>query len=128
MEREIKNQMQVVKQFSQEMREIILSTCEDMDGISSITEAWNKIDCCYQSLEGLRRRCKCTGSKSFGINVETEDGSVDGHTKYLQGIDLPIYVNSIINEKSLQPSKVSEMHIGRVGDKLAVLITPEIVG
>lgn len=130
MKRELKKQIQLAKQFSQEMKEIILSTCEDMDDAASITEAWDKIDRCYQSLERMRSRCTCTGSKSLGLNVDTKEGSVDGHTKYLQGINLPIYVNSIVSEDetSLKPSEISEMHIGRVGDKIAVLITPEIVG
>lgn len=46
---------------------------------------------------------KCTGSKSFSI-LQTE---VDGHTKYLPGIDLPIMINSIFENETLISSEVS---------------------
>ena len=73
----------------------------------------------------MRNRIKTTGAKSFSI----KDEDVEGHTKYLQGIDLPIMINSISNEDgSLSPSEVCEMHIGTVDGKLTVLITPDVVG
>jgi hypothetical protein len=86
-----------------------------------MTEAWNKIDRFYRDAESLRNKQKATGSKSFSIL----DGNVEGHTKYLQGIDLPIMVNSISDgEGDLKPSPVSEMYIGNVDDKVVLLITP----
>lgn len=57
--------------------------------------------------------------------ILTDD--VDGHTKYLQGIDLPIMVNSIGTDNGCEPSKVCEMHIGTVNDNQVVLITPDVI-
>lgn len=53
---------------------------------------------------------------------------VPGHTKYLQGVDLPILVNSINDGGQLRPSAVSEMHIAEIEGKKCLVITPEIVG
>lgn len=50
-----------------------------------------------------------------------------GHTKYLQGIDLPIMINSILENETLIPSEVSEMHIGMVNGNQMLIITPEII-
>lgn len=108
--------------YCNEMKSLILSVCEDVSDSSSMTEAWKKVERCYYDLEVMRNRIKTTSTKSFGIN----DGDVDGHTKYLQGIHLPIMVNAIEAEDgTLKPSAVSEMHIGNVDGQLAVLITPE---
>lgn len=52
---------------------------------------------------------------------------VDGHTKYLQGIDLPIVVNSVVENGNFIPSKVSEMHIGSVNGCQVLIITPEVL-
>ncbi len=53
---------------------------------------------------------------------------VPGHTKYLQGFDMPIMINSIWSTSSdCEPSTVSEMHIGKHKDKDVILITPEII-
>ena len=57
--------------------------------------------------------------------ILTDD--VDGHTKYLQGINLPIMVNSIGTDNGCKPSKVCEMHIGNVNGNKVVLITPDII-
>lgn len=108
--------------YCNEMKSLILSVCEDVSDSSSMTEAWKKIERCYYDLEAMRNQVKTIGTKSFGI----KDGDVDGHTKYLQGIHLPIMVNAIEAEDgTLKPSAVSEMHIGNVDGQLAVLITPE---
>ena len=75
----------------------------------------------------MRNLQKCTGSKSFSI---LQDDIQDGHTKYLQGLNLPIMVNTIANndnENDLIPSKVAEMHIGTVDGRITLLITPEII-
>lgn len=61
--------------------------------------------------------------KSFSI-LQTE---VDGHTKYLQGIDLPIMVNSIFENDNFTTSEVSEMHIEMVNGNQTLIITPEIL-
>lgn len=55
-------------------------------------------------------------------------GDVPGHTKYLQGIDLTILVNSINDGGQLKPSAVSEMHIAEINGEKCLVITPEIVG
>ena len=52
---------------------------------------------------------------------------VDGHTKYLQGINLPIMINSILENNSVTPSNVSEMHIEMVDGRQALVITPKII-
>lgn len=110
--------------FVEEMKQIILSVCEDVPDSESLTEAWNKVDRCYRDLEAVRNYQRCTGAKSF--SVLTDD--VEGHTKYLQGINLPIMVNSIIDGDDLEPSDVAEMHIGMIDGKDVLLITPSIVG
>lgn len=121
MEKSTQKNIDMAVAYCEEMKSLILSVCEDVPDSSSMTEAWKKIERCYTDLESMRNRIKTTGAKSFSI----KDGEVEGHTKYLQGIDLPIMVNSIANEDgSLSPSEVCEMHIGTVDSKLTVLITP----
>lgn len=107
--------------FMHEIQAIAASTAEDVLDSESITEAWNKIDKFYKDMESMRNRQKCTGSKSFSILQD----DVDGHSKYLQGIDLPIMVNSIVENGNFVPSKVSEMHIGLVNGCQTIIITPE---
>lgn len=78
----------------------------------------------YRDAEAMRNRQKCTGSKSFSIMQE----EVSGHTKYLQGIDLPIMVNTIYETgDNFKPSTVCEMHIGMYDGKQTLLITPDII-
>lgn len=64
---------------------------------------------------------------SLSLDAINETDTVDGHTKHLQGIDLPIMVNSIQENNGYVPSKVSEMHIGEVNGIKTLLITPEII-
>ena len=109
--------------FMHEIQAIAASTAEDVLDSENITEAWNKIDKFYKDMESMRNRQKCTGSKSFSILQD----DVDGHSKYLQGIDLPIMVNSIVENGDFVPSKVSEMHIGLVNGYQTIIITPEIL-
>ena len=109
--------------FIHEIQAIAASTTEDVLDSENITEAWNKIDKFYKDMESMRNRQKCTGSKSFSILQD----DVDGHSKYLQGIDLPIMVNSIVENGNFVPSKVSEMHIGLVNGCQTIIITPEIL-
>ena len=48
-------------------------------------ELWNRQQTkVYRDAEGMRNKQKCTGSKSFSIL----QGDVEGHTKFLQGINL----------------------------------------
>ena len=77
--------------FAEELKMMASSIAEDVADSSSMTEAWKKIDNFYRDVEAMRNRQKCTGSKSFSIMQE----EVEGHTKYLQGINLPIMVNTI---------------------------------
>ena len=109
--------------FMEEIKMLASSVMEDVSDSKSMTEAWNKIDRFYKDVESMRNTQKCTGSKSFSI-LQNEVG---GHTKYLQGIDLPIMVNSILENETLIPSEVSEMHIGIVNGKQTLIITPEIL-
>lgn len=109
--------------FMEEIKTLASSTMEDVSNSESMTEAWNKIDRFYKDVESMRNKQKCTSSKSFSIF----QGDVEGHTKYLQGVDLPIMVNSIfVNEKFI-PSEVSEMHIAMINGKQTLIITPGII-
>lgn len=108
--------------YAEELKILVSSLCEDVKDSETMTEAWNKIDRFYRDAEALRNNQKCTGSKSFSIYEDL----VEGHTRYLQGLDLPIMVNSIWKtENYCIPSSVCEMHIAKVKDKLTLLITPE---
>ncbi len=109
--------------FMEEVKTLASSVTEDVADSKSVTEAWNKIDNFYRDIESMRNKQKCTGSKSFSILYD----DVNGHTKYLQGIDLPIMVNSVFENKTLTPSEVSEMHIGMVNGNRVLMITPEII-
>lgn len=116
--------IQLAVNYTEELRSLVLSLSEDVKDSKSMTEAWKKIDRFYRDVESMRNRQKCTGSKSFSILTD----DVEGHTKYLQGVDLPIMVNSIWdNESNCTPSTVSEMHIGMVDGKQTLLITPELI-
>lgn len=107
--------------YAEELKMMISSLCEDIKDATCMVDAWNKIDRFYRDAEGMRNNQKCTGSKSFSIL----QGDVEGHTKFLQGINLPIMVNTIWeNENQCIPSNVSEMHIGTVDGNLTLLITP----
>lgn len=109
--------------YAEEIKLMASSLCEDVKDATCMVDAWNKIDKFYRDVESMRNRQKCTGSKSFSI---MQGDIEEGHTKYLQGIDLPIMVNSIfVDENNCKPSPVCEMHIGKVDDKLTLLITPK---
>lgn len=110
-------------EFMKEIKMLASSVTEDISDSKSMTEAWNKIDRFYNDIESMRNRQKCTGSKSFSIMLD----DVDGHTKYLQGINLPIMIKSILENNSVTPSNVSEMHIEMVDGRQALVITPEII-
>lgn len=109
--------------FMEEIKMLASSAIEDVSNSENMTEAWNKIDKFYIDIESMRNNQKCTGSKSFSIL----QGDVDGHTKYLQGINLPIMINSMFEHDDFIPSEVSEMHIGMVKEKQVLLITPGII-
>jgi hypothetical protein len=118
-----KMNIQLATNYAEEIKMLASSLAEDVNDSTSMTEAWNKIDRFYKDVESLRNKQKATGSKSFSIL----NGDVDGHTKYLQGIDVPIMVNSISDGENSRPSPVSEMHIGNVDGKTVLLVTPEII-
>lgn len=108
--------------YAEELKMLASSLCEDIKDSKFMTEAWSKIDRFYRDAESMRNRQKCTGSKSFSIMQE----EVKGHTKYLQGLDFPIMVNSVWeSENHCIPSEICEMHIGTVDGKLTLLLTPE---
>ena len=109
--------------FMEEVKTLASSVTEDVADSKSVTEAWNKIDNFYRDIESMRNKQKCTGSKSFSILYD----DVNGHTKYLQDIDLTIMVNSVFENETLTPSEVSEMHIGMVNGNRVLMITPEII-
>ena len=115
--------VELAVEIMNEIKAITASAAEDVSDSESMTEAWNKIDKFYKDVESMRNRQKCTGSKSFSIL----QNDVDGHTKYLQGIDLPIVVNSVVENGNFIPSKVSEMHIGSVNECQTLIITPEVL-
>lgn len=122
-EKQRKMNIKLAVDFMEKIKMLTSSVTEDVSDSESMTEAWNKIDKFYKDIESMRNKQKCTGSKSFSI-LQTE---VDGHTKYLQGIDLPIIVNSIFENDNFTTSEVSEMHIGMVNENQALIITPEIL-
>jgi len=63
--------------------------------------------------------------KKSDLNLEM---GVDGHTKYLQGVNVPIMVNSVFDsENHCTPTDVSEMHLGTVNGKQILLITPSVI-
>ena len=109
--------------FMEEIKMLASSVSEDVSDSENMTEAWNKIDRFYYDIESMRNKQKCTNSKSFSI-LQSE---VAGHTKYLQGIDLPIMVNTIFENGNFTASEVSEMHIGTVNGNQTLIITPEII-
>ena len=112
--------------ITEEIKMMASSLCEDIKDATCMVDAWNKVDRFYRDVEAMRNRQKCTGSKSFPLAFSIMQEEVKGHTKYLQGIDLPIMVNTIWEtENHCIPSEVSEMHIGMVDGKLTLLITPE---
>lgn len=119
-----KMNIELAENYADELKMLVSSLCEDIKDSESMTDAWNKIDRFYRDAESMRNRQKCTGSKSFSVPEE----DVDGHTKYLQGIDLPIMVNTIFEgEDRCIPSNVSEMHVGNVNGVQTLLITPETI-
>lgn len=122
-EKQRETNIRLAVNFMEEVKTLASSVIEDVADSKSITEAWNKIDIFYKDIESLRNVQKCTGSKSFSIL----QGEVDGHTKHLQGIDLPIMVNSVFENDNFMPSEVSEMHIGMVNGNCVLMITPEII-
>lgn len=114
--------IELASNYADELKMLVYSLCEDIKDSESMTDAWNKIDRFYKDAEAMRNKQKCTGSKSFSILTD----DVDGHTKYLQGINLPIMVNTIWeSEDNCKPSEVSEMHIGSVNGIQTLIITPE---
>lgn len=72
--------------------------------------------------------CVAMIKNRFMMENATLCGSIEGHTRYLQGLDLPIYINSIQQTNGItMASDVSEMHVGKYDDADALLITPSLV-
>ena len=87
--------MELALNFAEEIKIMASSLCEDVKDATCMVDAWNKVDRFYRDVESMRNRQKSTGSKSFPFGFSIMQEEVKGHTKYLQGIDLPIMVNSI---------------------------------
>lgn len=121
---ERRNNIEQALLYAKSLQSHAASLVEDIRDSESMTEAWKKVDLFYRDIEAMRNHQKCTSSKSFSILTD----DVDGHTKYLQGINLPIMVNSYCDENgNYVPQKIAEMHIGNVGGEEVLLMTPEIV-
>lgn len=89
-----------------------------------------QIDAMKSYLEILEKRAAAEDIDLSDESTENTDINVDdvpGHTKYLQGIDMPIMVNSIGKGNGCMPSAVAEMHVGMSNGNPVVLITPEII-
>ena len=89
---------------------------------SQIIDAWRECNAAIDTIMENMLIEKLNNNTPWE-NIKTE--SVPGHTRYLHGIDLPIYVNSVCDENDeFHPSEVAEMHIGEVNGKKAIIITP----
>ena len=112
---------QNLKQANAIMDEIIQianSVKEDVNDSESITEAWGKIEKFFFDMDRVRIKLPMTGAKS-GIKE-----SLLGHTKFLQGINLPIVVNSICDEYNNWQTSECEMRVGKIDGEDKVIITP----
>ena len=104
----------------EEIKELAVSAFESISESETESEVRGKLNCLYHDLE-------CLYNQKSGMDSEKICGLEDhitGHTKYLQGIYLPIMINSIRNVDGLSPSAVSEMHVGTVSGEQVLLITP----
>ena len=124
MKKIVRDNIKLAADYVETLKQLVSSLDEAVSDSDSMTEAWNKIDRFYQDANRLRNTQKCTDSKSFGILT---GDSVEGHTKYLQGIDLPIGVNCISNGNEMVPSEVAEMHIGQYNGSPMLLLTPSTI-
>ena len=76
----------------------------------------------------LANECVGVLTSYFELKDASKTCGMEGHTRYLQGLDLPIYVNSIQQGNGVTiPSDVSEMHIGVYNNKEALVITPSLI-
>lgn len=120
--------IELASAYVEEMRQLVNSCCEDVKNANTASEAWNTLNKCYQDIEALRNNPKYADVNTFMLETIVGSDTVAGHTKYLQGINLPIMVNTVKkNDNELLPSDVCEMHIGKVDGVKTVLITPEII-
>lgn len=111
-----------LKQTNATMDEIIQianSVKEDVNDSESITEAWGKIEKFFFDMDRVRIKLPMAGAKS-GI---TED--LLGHTRFLQGVNLPIVVNSIVDEFNNWETSECGMRIGKIDGEDKVIITPD---
>ncbi len=84
--------------------------------ITVIQVIQKKLHRCVKDMEYLTKSSPLSKNKD-----------ANGHTKYLQGIHLPIVINSIQTGSEWKPSEVAEMHIGTYNDEPALILTPEII-
>ena len=112
------------KELLETMNKYVEEICKTLSNVDNTeNQEWHAM--IEESMDVIRRNFAL---KEFPAS-KIKDEDVEGHTKYLQGINLPIYVNSIYQSNGITiPSEVCEMHIGKLDNgEEAVLITPEIV-
>lgn len=119
-----KQDEKVVNDFCDELISLAKSLKEDVGDQSTLTAKWNSVDKFMMDIERLQDSQPITSRKSFiGLNNGKE---VEGNTRYITRLSaMPIMVNCIQNKDgSLEPSEVSEMHIGNYDGEKVLLVTP----
>lgn len=116
---------------SENIQDIRKSICEDLEQGFDYPELsiWENGELKYHTTgqEVLKKIAEEINLDNDSSNL-TSGKEVSGNTEHLQGISLPIMVNTIWNsENQCAPSPVCEMHIGKVNGESVVLITPEVI-
>lgn len=93
----------------EEAKDLISSLSESIRDEPDIMVIQKKLHRCVKDMEYLTKSSPLSKNKD-----------VDGHTKYLQGIHLPIVINSIQTGSEWKPSEVAEMHTGNHQHRLNV--------
>lgn len=100
----------------EEAKDLISSLFESIQDEPDIIVIQKKLHRCIKDMEHLTKSSPLSKNKD-----------ANGHTKYLQGIHLPIVINSIQTGSEWKPSEVTEMHIGTYNDEPALILTPKII-
>lgn len=94
-------------------KELTVTFANKINALDDVNEMWECLEQFYVKTK-----------KDFS----NPDGHLEGHTKYLQGVDLPIMVNSVfLDSGEVIPVSVSEMHVGKFKEKQVLLITPRCI-
>lgn len=105
----------VEEERREELKELARNLFNSISFAKDYDEALKRVDEFVLSVQSMR-------------SPLSKGEDVDGHTNHLQGIHVPIMVNSIYDKDgNSSPSAVSEMHIGEVNGSPTLLITPEVV-